>query len=95
MHNLRSSFGKVLDVSYCSSHPLIVYFLVNRHATLQTGGPPFIVASRTLARLLLIKHLMQLEIPVHVFENLEDPSWLKYEAMKKVATANVYSFADE
>lgn len=61
----------------------IIFWKINRHATVQTGGPPSIVASRTLARCLLIRHLVQSDISVHVFEDLEDPSWLQYEATKK------------
>ena len=61
-------------------------FSVNRDATLLTGGPKFIVASRTLARCLLFRHLMQLDITVHVFEDLNDSSWLQHEATKKVVS---------
>jgi hypothetical protein len=64
--------------------PFIVY-TVNRHATLQTGGCKLVVASRTLAKHLLFRQLIRLDIPVHVFQDLDDPSWLKYEAAKKVS----------
>jgi hypothetical protein len=56
----------------------------NCHATLKTGGTPFIVASRTLARALLFEHLLKLDVVVHVFNDLDDPLWANYEAAKKV-----------
>lgn len=57
---------------------------VKCHPTLQTGGTSFIVASRTLARALTFEHFLKLGIAVHVFNDLDDPLWKTYEAMKKV-----------
>jgi len=57
---------------------------VNRHLTLKTGDSKFIVSSRSLARVLLFKHLLKLDIAVHSFNDLDDPLWERYEAIKKV-----------
>jgi hypothetical protein len=81
----KGSYHRFAFLQTCAD-PRITYSSVNRHATLQTGGPQFVTASRTLARCLLFRHLMQLDISVHVFEDLEDPSWVQYEATKKVTT---------
>ena len=59
-------------------------FTVNHHATLRPDRSAFTTASRSLARTLLFRHLLKLDIDVHVFEHLSDPLWLEYEARKKV-----------
>lgn len=61
----------------------IVFWSVNRHLTLKTGDSQFIVSSRSLARVLLFNHLLKLDIPVHSFNDLDDPLWKRYEAIKK------------
>ncbi|TFK24691.1 P-loop containing nucleoside triphosphate hydrolase protein [Coprinopsis marcescibilis] len=61
----------------------IVFFHKYRHLTLCTGDASFRVASRTLARTLLFKHLLKLNLPVHVFDDLQDPQWQKYESINK------------
>ncbi|KAF9461731.1 hypothetical protein BDZ94DRAFT_800063 [Collybia nuda] len=61
----------------------IVFWKTNRHATLKTGETSFVVASRTLARAILFKHLLKLGVAVHIFKDLDDPRWSSYEATKK------------
>ncbi|TFK38254.1 hypothetical protein BDQ12DRAFT_684235 [Crucibulum laeve] len=62
----------------------IVFWNANRHATIHTGGTSFEMASRTLARTLLINHLKQLEnLVIYTFEDLEDSGWLHYETTQK------------
>ncbi|KAF8069236.1 hypothetical protein FPV67DRAFT_1415532 [Lyophyllum atratum] len=61
----------------------IVFWRANSHATLQTGGTPFLVFSRLLARTLLSKHILKLGLPVYMFEDLHDPLWLRYEVTRK------------
>ena len=55
----------------------------NRHPTLETGKSEFVVASRSLARILLFKHLLTLDVEVHTFSSLSDPEWLQYESVRK------------
>lgn len=55
-----------------------------RHITLQTGADVHVVASRTLGRVLLFKHLLKLNVPVHVFDGLEDPKWKEFHSLNKV-----------
>ncbi|KAF5334374.1 hypothetical protein D9611_013536 [Ephemerocybe angulata] len=61
----------------------IVFFYENRHLTLRTGDDPFVVASRTLARTLLFKHILKLNLPVNSFRSLVDHRWKDYENEKK------------
>ncbi|KAG2012979.1 DEAD/DEAH box helicase [Coprinopsis cinerea AmutBmut pab1-1] len=61
----------------------IVFFHKYRHLTLRTGDDDFVVASRTLARTLLYRHLTKLELTIHVFEDLDDPQWKTYEHIHK------------
>lgn len=44
----------------------------------------FAVASRILARSMLFNHLLKLPFGVHVFEDLDDPSWIQYASQNKV-----------
>ena len=55
-----------------------------RHITIETGGSPIVVATRTAARSLLFAHLFKLAIPVHVFESSTDDSWIQYMSERKV-----------
>jgi len=43
----------------------------------------FECSSRFLARSLLYKNLLKLDIVVHIFEDFSDPSWLQYWAQQK------------
>ncbi|KAJ7492020.1 hypothetical protein FB451DRAFT_514183 [Mycena latifolia] len=61
----------------------IVFWQANYHSTVHTGASSFIVASRHLARSLLFEHLLKLDIAVHTFEDLDDPSWLRFEADRR------------
>ncbi|KAJ7762289.1 hypothetical protein DFH07DRAFT_813783 [Mycena maculata] len=61
----------------------IVFWQVDYHSTIRTGDPSFIVASRYLARSLLFEHLMKLDVVVHTFEGFEDPSWLRFQYLRR------------
>ncbi|RDB27046.1 hypothetical protein Hypma_005061 [Hypsizygus marmoreus] len=62
----------------------IVFWKDTCHTTLKTGEDIFTVASRMLAREILLKHLARLPFTVLVFDDLKDADWLRYEATKKV-----------
>ncbi|KAJ7917141.1 hypothetical protein B0H13DRAFT_2231514 [Mycena leptocephala] len=61
----------------------IVFWQVNYHSTVHTGDLAFNVASRHLARSLLFEHLLKLDVAVHTFDDLNDPSWLHFEGAKR------------
>ncbi|KAJ6601172.1 hypothetical protein DFH09DRAFT_1257794 [Mycena vulgaris] len=61
----------------------IVFWQVNYHSTVHTGASSFIVASRHLARSLLFEHLLKLDVAVHTFEDLDDLSWIRFEAERR------------
>ncbi|KAJ7083417.1 hypothetical protein B0H15DRAFT_425762 [Mycena belliarum] len=61
----------------------IVFWHTNYHSTVHTGASSFVVASRCLARSLLFEHLLKLDVVVHTFEDLADPSWLRFEADRR------------
>ncbi|KAF8146445.1 hypothetical protein K438DRAFT_507113 [Mycena galopus ATCC 62051] len=61
----------------------IVFWHVNHHSTINTGLSSFKVASRHLARSLLFEHLMKLDVTVHTFNDLKDPSWLRFECARR------------
>ncbi|CAL1698804.1 unnamed protein product [Somion occarium] len=56
----------------------VVFFNDTRHRTLGTGGHPFVLRSRSLARAILYQHLKTLDISVHSFDNTSDPRWISY-----------------
>lgn len=55
-----------------------------RHGTCNTGSSKFVVASRCLARSLLKASVQELSIPVHTFNDLDDPEWHRYTKYRKV-----------
>ncbi|KAJ6557124.1 hypothetical protein B0H10DRAFT_1967384 [Mycena sp. CBHHK59/15] len=61
----------------------IVFWQANYHSTVHTGTSSFVVASRHLARSLLFEHLLKLDVVVHTFEDLDDPSWLRFQVDRK------------
>ncbi|KAJ7084759.1 hypothetical protein C8R43DRAFT_1115430 [Mycena crocata] len=61
----------------------IVFWQVEYHSTVQTGSRSFTVASRYLARSLLFRHLLKLEVAVRTFDDLKDPSWLRFESERR------------
>ncbi|KAJ7157241.1 hypothetical protein C8R46DRAFT_1004148 [Mycena filopes] len=61
----------------------IVFWQVNYHSTVRTGASNFSVASRHLARSLLFEHLLKLDVVVHTFTDLNDPSWLRFETERR------------
>lgn len=58
----------------------------NRHGTIGSISTPFALASRSLARKMLMKHLTLLDLTIHRFEDLEDPAWIEYLLTKRVTT---------
>ncbi|KAJ6541715.1 hypothetical protein B0H19DRAFT_1239495 [Mycena capillaripes] len=61
----------------------IIFWQVNYHSTIHTGEESFHVASRHLARSLLFEHLLKLDVAVHTFDDLDDPSWLQFESERR------------
>ncbi|KAJ7045103.1 hypothetical protein C8F04DRAFT_1343667 [Mycena alexandri] len=61
----------------------IVFWQVNYHSTIHSGGSSFNVASRNLARSLLFEHLLNLDVAVHTFRDLNDPSWLTFKTERR------------
>ena len=89
---LRSFSGTVNILEQILSLKLAIYYsqyAETRHLTIETGGSPIIVAARTAARSLLFAHLLKLEIPVHVFENSSDDSWIQYISERKVLSTHL------
>ncbi|KAI0073118.1 P-loop containing nucleoside triphosphate hydrolase protein [Panus rudis PR-1116 ss-1] len=56
----------------------VIFWDDNRHHSLLTGESAYKFASRSLARSILIQHLKNLDVTVHVFENTQDPEWNSY-----------------
>ncbi|GBE83891.1 Uncharacterized helicase [Sparassis crispa] len=80
LHSLERMLEEFLNRSAVFE---IVFFQENRHLTLHTGSSGYVFVSRSLARTLLVRHLKQLDIPVHVFTNLDDPLWTQYMKFTK------------
>ncbi|EIW78173.1 P-loop containing nucleoside triphosphate hydrolase protein [Coniophora puteana RWD-64-598 SS2] len=62
----------------------IVFWKDHKHLSIHSGAPDQEVASRALARQLLINHLRQLQdTTVHCFENIRDAKWKEYQSLAK------------
>ncbi|KAJ6520487.1 hypothetical protein C8R45DRAFT_1205447 [Mycena sanguinolenta] len=62
----------------------IAFWQANYHSTVNTGHSCFNVASRHLARSLLFEHLVKLDgVTVHTFNDLQDPSWHRFESARR------------
>ncbi|TFY54174.1 hypothetical protein EVG20_g9819 [Dentipellis fragilis] len=61
----------------------IVFWAETRHLTIKTGADAFVTASRTLARTLILNHLVnhaeKFNVAIHFFESVRDEEWLMYQ----------------
>lgn len=91
--SLMSSFSTVRPIHVLISSQLTGE-LDTRHRTLGTGGHPFVLRSRSLARAILYQHLKTLDISVHSFDNTSDPRWISYLKVHRVSRDSIayYSF---
>ncbi|KAF8636971.1 hypothetical protein AX17_003132 [Amanita inopinata Kibby_2008] len=73
----------ILEFKKRSANFEIVFWQAYRHATIKTGYNDFIAASRSLARIMLYKHLLKIDgISVHVFNDFDDREWMRYRVLK-------------
>jgi hypothetical protein len=56
-----------------------------KHLTIRTGDSPWVTKSRSLARVLLIQHLANLNVAVYTFKNITDHGWARYKAAHKAS----------
>ncbi|PFH46597.1 hypothetical protein AMATHDRAFT_69528 [Amanita thiersii Skay4041] len=73
----------LLEFKRRSANFEIVFWEAYCHATIHTGASNFVVSSRHLARMMLYKHLLKLDVTVHVFNDFRDAPWKRYLALKK------------
>ncbi|KAF8505147.1 hypothetical protein JB92DRAFT_2966409 [Gautieria morchelliformis] len=61
----------------------VAFFEDLRHMSYHTGSSDFVLASRCLTRTYLKAAVKELRIPLHTFQNLNDPDWLRFAMDRK------------
>ncbi|CCM02168.1 uncharacterized protein FIBRA_04246 [Fibroporia radiculosa] len=80
IHTLEKILNEFQSRSACFE---IVFWQDTRHVTLLSGSSEFVTSSRILARTMLFQHLHRFNIPIHVFESVSDPEWIRYQGSTK------------
>ncbi|KAH9943357.1 P-loop containing nucleoside triphosphate hydrolase protein [Epithele typhae] len=61
----------------------LVFWHDRRFQSIAYDDNEYVSSSRSLARQVLFNHLKTLDIPLHIFADIEDPAWLTYQRLKK------------